>query len=66
VKEVLRVANFSGELFLNHNHEGRFYHSIQKQDIDIEDGLQSYLAVIFLLTADEVLWNISETYLKNT
>ena len=62
----IKSSKFSGELFLNHNHEGRFYHSIQKQDIDIEDGLQSYLAVIFLLTADEVLWNISETYLKNT
>jgi len=78
----IKSSKFSGELFLNHNHEGRFYHSIQKQDIDIEDGSPSYLAVIFLLTADEVLWNISaviflltadevlwnisETYLKNT
>lgn len=51
---------FTGELFLNHNHKGRFYHLIQKQDIDIEGGSPSYLAVIFLLTADEVLWNISK------
>jgi hypothetical protein len=51
---------FTGQLFLNHNHKERFYHLIQKQDIDIEDGAPSYLAVIFLLTADEVLWNTSE------
>jgi len=56
----IKSSKFSGELFLNHNHKGRFYHLIQKQDIDIEDGSPSYLAVIFLLTADEVLWNISE------
>jgi len=60
-KRLKLLSNrFAGELFLNHNHKGRFYHLIQKQDIDIEDGAPSYLAVIFLLTADEVLWNISE------
>lgn len=30
------------------------------QDIEIWERSPSYLAVIFLLTADEVLWNISE------
>ncbi len=62
LKERLKLLSnrFIGQLFLNHNHKERFYHLIQKQDIDIEDGSPSYLAVIFLLTADEVLWNISE------
>ncbi|MDR7855858.1 hypothetical protein [Tissierella sp.] len=62
LKERLKLLSnrFTGELFLNHNHRGRFYHLIQKQDVDIEGGSPSYLAVIFLLTADEVLWNISE------
>ena len=62
LKERLKLLSnrFISQLFLNHNHKERFYHLIQKQDIDIEDGSPSYLAVIFLLTADEVLWNISE------
>lgn len=62
LKERLKILNnrFTGQLFINHNHKERFHHLIQKQDIDIEDGFPSCLAVIFLLTADEVLWNISE------
>jgi len=62
LKDRLKLlsSRFTGQLFLNHNHKERFYHLIQKQDIDIENGSPSYLAVIFLLTADEVLWNISE------
>ena len=62
LRERLKILNnrFTGQLFINHNHKERFYHLIQKQDIYIEDGSPSYLAVIFLLTADEVLWKISE------
>ena len=52
--------NFTGELFLNHIHKERFYHVHHKQDIEVWERSASYLAVIFLLTADEVLWNISE------
>lgn len=52
--------SFTGELFLNHNHKERFYNIHHKQGIDIEDRTPNYLAVLFLLTADEVLWNISE------
>lgn len=51
---------FTGELFLNHNHQERFYHVHHKQDIEVWERSPSHLAVIFLLTADEVLWNISE------
>lgn len=62
LKDRLKLLSgrFTGQLFINHNHKERFYRLIQKQDIDIEDGFPSCLAVIFLLTADEVLWNISE------
>ncbi len=62
LKDRLKLLSngFTGELFLNHNHKERFYHLIQKQGIDIEDRSPSYLAVIFLLTADEILWNTSE------
>lgn len=56
----LLSSRFTGELFLNHSHKKRFYHVIQKQDIDIEDGSPRRLAVIFLLTTDEVLWNNSK------
>ncbi len=63
LKERLKLLSnrFNGQLFLNHNHKERFYRLIHKQDIDIEDGSPSYLAVIFLLTTDEILWDISES-----
>ncbi len=62
LKDRLKLLsnNFTGELFLNHNHKERFYHVHHKQDIEIWERTPSYLAVLFLLTADEVLWNISE------
>lgn len=51
---------FTGELFLNHIHKERFYNVHHKQDVEVLERSPIYLAVIFLLTADEVLWNISE------
>jgi len=51
---------FTGELFLDYNHKERFHHVNHKQDIEEWERTPTYLAVIFLLTADEVLWNISE------
>ncbi|MDD4714850.1 MAG: hypothetical protein WC179_09390 [Candidatus Cloacimonadaceae bacterium] len=62
LKERLKLLSnrFTGELFLNHNHKERFYQLHCMQDIEIWERSPSYLAVIFLLTADEVLWNISE------
>jgi len=57
----LLSSKFTGEqLFLNHIHKERFYHVHHKQDIEVWERSPTYLAVIFLLTADEVLWNISE------
>ena len=55
----LQSSKFTGELFLNNNHKERFYHVHHKQDIEVWERSASYLAVIFLLTANEVLWNIS-------
>ena len=62
LKERLKLLSnrFIGQLFLNHNHKERFYQLHCMQDIEIWERSPSYLAVIFLLTADEVLWNISE------
>jgi len=53
-------SNFKREIFLNHSHKERFYHTFQKQDMDINDTSPSYIAILFLLTADEVLWKLSE------
>ncbi|SMB80058.1 hypothetical protein SAMN00017405_0831 [Desulfonispora thiosulfatigenes DSM 11270] len=52
--------NFKGEVFLNHSHKKRCYHLLQKQDMDIRDTSPSYISILFLLTADEVLWKLSE------
>lgn len=56
----LLSSKFTCELFLNNSHKDRFYHVHHKQDIEVWERSPSHLAVIFLLTADEVLWNISE------
>lgn len=62
LKERLKLLSnyFTGELFSNHKHKERFYHLHHNQEIDIADRSPSYLAVIFLLTSDEFLWNLSE------
>ncbi|MDD2644324.1 MAG: hypothetical protein PHC65_06545 [Methanobacteriaceae archaeon] len=62
LKNRLKLLNnrFTGELFVNHNHKERFYYAHYKQDIEIWERTPSHLAVIFLLTANEVLWDISE------
>ena len=51
---------FKGEIFLNQNHKDNFYGFIYKQDIDIYNITPIYIASIFLLTADEMLWELSE------
>ena len=62
LKDRLKLLSnsFTGELFLNHKHKERFNHVQHNQDIEVWERSASYLAVIFLLTADEILWNISE------
>lgn len=62
LKERLKLLSnsFNGGLFLNSNHKKRFYQVHYKQGADVCDRSPSYLAVLFLLTADKVLWDISE------
>ncbi|WP_202708541.1 hypothetical protein [Sporosalibacterium faouarense] len=60
----LLTSNFKGEIFLNHNHKEIFYHVLNKQDIYIDDISPRYIAILFLLTADEMLWKISEHAVK--
>jgi hypothetical protein len=50
------ARNFDGEIFLNPIHRSRFYTVCRIQDIPIEDRNLSYLATLFLLTADNKLW----------
>ena len=60
----LLTNNFKGEMFLNHRHKERFYRVIYEQDIDLYEISPRYIAVIFLLTSDETLWNLSEHTVK--
>lgn len=56
----LLMSNFKGELFLNNAHKERFYNKLHKQDIDINDISLRYIATLFLLTADDILWKLAE------
>lgn len=56
----LLSIKFKGEIFLNHSHKERFYNSILKQKIDIEELSPRDIAILFLFTADETLWKLSE------
>ncbi|MBU3220368.1 hypothetical protein [Clostridium algidicarnis] len=56
----LFTGNFKGELFLNNAHKERFYNELHKQDIDINDISPRYIATLFLLTADDILWKLAE------
>ncbi|WP_353097797.1 hypothetical protein [Tissierella praeacuta] len=56
----LLTNNFKGEIFLNHNHKERFYNALHKQNLDIYDISPRYIVILFLLTADDMLWKISE------
>ena len=56
--------SFKGEVFLNSNHKEKYYRVIYEQDLDIYDISPRYIAVIFLLTSDETLWNLLEHTVK--
>ena len=60
----LLTDSFKGEVFLNSNHKERFYRVVYEQDLDIYDISSRYIAVIFLLTSDETLWNLLEHTVK--
>ena len=56
----LLSSKFKGEMFLNNSHKERFYNVLQKQEMDLIDKSPKYLAILFLLTSDEILWELSE------
>ena len=56
----LLTYNFKGEIFLNHNHKERFYSALNEHDIYIDDISPRYIAVVFLITSDQILWNLTE------
>lgn len=55
---------FKGEVFLDPKHKERFYNYLHKQDLDIHDISSRYIAILFLLTADETLWSLSKDTVK--
>ena len=56
--------NFKGEVFLNHRHKERFYNFLQDQDLDINYISSRFIAILFLITADEGLWRVSKHLIK--
>ena len=58
--------NFKGEIFLNNQHKERFYNFLQEENWETDNILSRFLAILFLLSADESLWRNSEEALKNS
>lgn len=58
--------SFKGEVFLNYHHKERFYNFLQKQDLDTNHISSRFTALLFLLTADESLWKVSENHIKES
>ena len=56
----LITNNFKGELFSSNAHKERFYSELNKNYMDINNISPRYIATLFLLTADEALWKLSE------
>ena len=57
--------SFKGEVFLNYQHKERFYNFLQEENWQTHDISSRYIAILFLLTADESLWKNSEEILKD-
>jgi hypothetical protein len=56
--------SFKGEVFLNYRHKERFYNYLKKENWEADDVSSKFLAILFLLTADEILWKNSKEILK--
>ncbi|WP_353097675.1 hypothetical protein [Tissierella praeacuta] len=56
--------NFKGEVFLNHNHKERLHNVLQNNGSDTNDINPRYIAILFLLTADERLWKASKNSIR--
>ncbi|MHB8063116.1 MAG: hypothetical protein ACYDG2_10865 [Ruminiclostridium sp.] len=57
------VRNFDGEVFINLNHRFRFYKVCRIQNVSIENRNPIYLAVLFLLTPDDRLWDLAKGHI---
>lgn len=56
--------SFKGEVFLNYHHKERFYNFLQDQDLDTNHIQSRFIAILFLLTANEGLWKVSKHLIK--
>lgn len=54
------TSNFKGEISFNYNHKERFHGVLNEYDIYIDSISPRYIAVVFLLTSDEILWSLTE------
>lgn len=57
------VRNFDGNVFINLNHRFRFCKVCRIQNVSIENRNPIYLAVLFLLTADDKLWDSAKGHI---
>ncbi len=57
------VRNFDGDVFISLNHRFRFCKVCRIQNISIENRNPAYLAVLFLLTADDRLWDLAKGHI---
>jgi len=60
IRLKLLSNNFRGEIFLNYRHKERFYSVLNKEEMNIKDKTSSYISILFILTADETLWKLSQ------
>ena len=51
---------FSGDLFVSTSHKARFEKWCKAQGIPVETRTGQYIAIIYLLTADNVLWTMGK------
>lgn len=56
------VRHYDGEIFLNENHRLRFYSVCRLQDVTSEVRNLFYLAVLYLITADDKLWSAAKDH----
>ncbi len=63
----LLIRNFNGDIFLNPIHHSRFHTILKLQNELMKNKKPTYLATLFLLTADDKLWFFSKDHVyKNS
>ena len=51
------IHSFRGDWFMNHTHKGRFERVCRMQGIPVQQRNPFYLATLYLLMANDILWN---------